>query len=96
MSVLFPEPVRPTIATSRAVGNTEVDPVERGPAPVIHRDAPEFDLSPHPLQVNRLGRGGNGRLLVKISLIRRSEALPRCIRFTTHPRAIIGQTSIPM
>ena len=28
--------------------------------------------------------------------IRSNDALPRCIRFTTQPMAIIGQTSMPM
>ena len=31
-----------------------------------------------------------------ILVVRVSEAAPRCIRFTTQPSAIIGQTSIPM
>jgi hypothetical protein len=32
----------------------------------------------------------------RTSRMRSNEALPRCIRFTTHPMAIIGHTSIPM
>ncbi len=30
------------------------------------------------------------------SMIRLQEAVPRCIRFTTHPSAIMGQISMPM
>ena len=31
-----------------------------------------------------------------ISSMRASEAVPRCVRFTTQPSAIMGQTSMPM
>src|ERR1017187_7337004 len=67
----------------------QVDGAQRGAAAVIHRHVPELDLTAY-------GGAAMDGCSRRMSLMRARDALPRCIRLTTHPSAIMGHTSMPM
>ncbi len=91
---------RPGVAHHRdggAGGNAQIDAVQGG----AHRYSPRprREIRSHP-RAARMATGRAGAAMVgcssRIWLMRPSEAVPRCIRFTTQPSAIMGQTSMPM
>ena len=96
-SVLLPEPVWPTTASVVPAGMRRSIPLSARTAAVIHRHVAELDLAAHLAQAAPASGGaaidGCSR---RISLMRCSDALPRCIRLTTQPSAIMGHTSMPM
>ncbi len=97
-SVLFPLPVCPTIATVLPPSDPQIHAVERRRRAETHFHVFKFQLAPHRLaELQRPWRRGDRRLLVQqLRDALPSTRVPRCIRFTTHPSAIIGHTSIPM
>jgi hypothetical protein len=93
MRVLFPDPVGPTIATV-SPGSTRNDTLRNTSRDVPGYRNDTFLNSIAPGEPSPIGRPFSGTTSGSVSMIERirpMEASPRWKRFTTHPRAIIGQ-----
>ena len=95
-SVLLPAPVCPTTATVAPAAIVTLTLSSARPEGYA-TEALRNSISPR-TRARRTGCAGAAieGFSWKIWLMRASEAPPRCIRFTTHPSAIMGHTRIPM
>ena len=92
----LPEPVWPTIATVRPAGMWKLTWSSARPEGYATVTSSKR-ISPA-IAAGERGSAGTARdgRSRKISSMRERDAVPRWIRFTTQPSAIMGQTSMPM
>ena len=98
-SVVFPDPVGPTIARLLPAGMRQIHVPENGHAVIGEIQMPEFNLaSQFPVGCLYLNLRPilNLGFSTRISSMRPMEAVPRWKMLITHPSAMIGHVSMTM